>query len=500
MNYLSTRGGAAGISAARAIRLGIAPDGGLFTPETIPQVSTEQLQNWLQLDYAGQAVAVLSLFLTDYDHAKLAQMVHSAYACPAKFDDPAVTPIREFGEGQYALELWHGPTCAFKDVALQLLPYLMTEAGHIEKDSNEIVILVATSGDTGKAALEGFKDVPGTRILVFYPEQGVSQIQYLQMVTQEGENTAVAGIEGNFDDAQNGVKRIFTDPELAKRLSAKGMAFSSANSINWGRLAPQIVYYFYGYLELCRRGKLALGAELNVNVPTGNFGNILAAYFAKRMGLPIGKLICSSNANNVLTEFINTGHYNRNRPFYTTMSPSMDILISSNLERLLYYLAKNDASVVCEWMDELKESGRYQIGPEATGLMREWFFGGFAGEEETSAAIKRVYEGTGYLLDTHTAVGQAVYEKYQSATGDERPVLLAATASPFKFNASVMKAIGGVAAVSGRSEFELLNELSRKTDLPIPAGLRGLDQKPVRHQTVCGKAEMAAVVERMLGL
>ncbi len=498
MNFLSTRGGMTGASAAQAIRMGIAPDGGLFTPATIPQLSSAQLREWQALSYQELAVRIIGLFLTDFTAAALQPMVDAAYAYPSKWSDPKITPVTKLADGEYVLELYHGPTCAFKDVALQLLPHLMTESGQLVGDRDEIVILVATSGDTGKAALEGFQDVPGTRIIVFYPEDGVSAIQKLQMVTQEGANTAVVAVVGNFDDAQSGVKQIFTDPAMAAQLKAKSMSFSSANSINWGRLVPQIVYYFYGYYELCQTGALTFGASLNVTVPTGNFGNILAAYIAKEMGLPLGKLICASNSNNVLADFIQTGVYNRNRPFYTTVSPSMDILISSNLERLLYYLSGNNASQVGAWMEQLKRTGEYQVDPVTAARIANDFYGGYAGEAETLETIAQVFQTQHYLLDTHTAVGKAVANRYRIATGDAAPNLLVATASPFKFNTSVLQALVGAGAIDGLDEFALLEKLQGVAGLTIPAGLRNLNQKPVLHKQVCAKEAMAETVVDIL--
>ncbi|NLY75897.1 MAG: threonine synthase, partial [Firmicutes bacterium] len=352
----------------------------------------------------------------------------------------------------------------------------------------------------GKAALEGFRDVPGARIIVFFPEEGVSQIQKLQMTTQEGNNTWVVGVRGNFDDTQNGVKAIFTDAAIIKDLAAKKLAFSSANSINWGRLVPQIVYYFYGYLELCRRGTVKPGGPINIAVPTGNFGNILAAYFAREMGLPIARMICASNSNNVLTDFINTGFYDRNRSFYTTISPSMDILISSNLERLLFYLSGKDPDRVNEWMRELKSKGSYRVDQGTASRIQGLFYGGYADETETRKTIERVYREFGYVMDPHTAVGEAVIERYQQTTGDDLPVLLVATASPFKFNRSVAEAILGEAEIQDRSEFELLEKLREISGREIPAGLRGLDQKEIRHRTVCSSEAMPRVVREILGV
>ncbi|MCL6589081.1 MAG: threonine synthase [Firmicutes bacterium] len=503
MKYVSTRGGGGPVTAAEAIRLGIAPDGGLFTPQVIPNYSEAGLSQLISLSYQELATEIISSYLTDYQKSDIRKMTAAAYRSPLKFDHPQVTPVIHLSGAQYILELWHGPTCAFKDVALQLLPYLMpgaAEAGPPAKDKTEIVILVATSGDTGKAALEGFRDVPGTKIIVFFPDQGVSQIQRLQMVTQEGQNTAVVSVRGNFDDAQNGVKQLFTDPELIQKLKLNGQAFSSANSINWGRLVPQIAYYFFGYFELCRQQAIRPGAPINVTVPTGNFGNILAAYLAKQMGLPIAKLICASNANNVLADFINTGVYDRHRNFYTTISPSMDILISSNLERLLYYLSGQNAPQITAWMRQLKADGRYEIDAAMKQRLKDIFYGGYASEAETMKTIRQTFESTGQALDPHTAVGVTVYQKYRQDTGDQTPALFAATASPFKFNSSVIEAIAGKEAVSGLDEFQLLERLHQLTGMPIPPSLAGLKEKPIRHHTVCAKEEMKAVVEKILKL
>lgn len=498
MNYLSTRGSVKKANSAEAIRMGIAPDGGLFTPESIPNLSQAEIQAMAGLTYEELATRILSIYLTDYQQSDLRKMTGAAYASPAKFRVPEVTPVVQLAGSQYLLELFHGPTCAFKDLALQILPYLMTKAGEIAGDNKEIIILVATSGDTGKAALEGFRDVPGTRIIVFFPEEGVSEIQKLQMITQEGSNTKVVGVKGNFDDTQNGVKAIFTDDGIIRELAAGKRSFSSANSINWGRLVPQIVYYFYGYLDLCRRGAVKPGAPFNIAVPTGNFGNILAGYFAKEMGLPIARMICASNSNNVLTDFINTGIYDRNRPFYTTISPSMDILISSNLERLLFYLSGNDAERVTEWMRDLKTKGCYRVDQDTATQIKNLFYGGFADEASTMETIQRVYQETRYVMDPHTAVGKTVVDLYRHETGDDLPVLMVATASPFKFNRSVVQGILGDAAVEGKTEFELLAKVSELSGREIPEGLRGLDQKEIRHRTVCSKEAMPQVVREIL--
>jgi threonine synthase len=499
MNYVSTRGSVSNLKASEAIRMGLAPDGGLLTAEIIPRFDSGQLPNLAQKSYHELATLILSLFLTDYPLVDIQTMVQAAYSYPEKFDDPLVAPVCQLNRHCYLLELWHGPTCAFKDIALQLLPYLMTKSSLLAKDTKEIVILVATSGDTGKAALEGFKNVPGTRIVVFFPNQGVSEIQRLQMVTQEGENTRVVSVQGNFDDAQNGVKQIFADSELAQKLAGRDMAFSSANSINWGRLAPQIVYYFDGYFQLCRKQVIRVGDKINISVPTGNFGNILAAYLAKQMGLPINKLICASNSNNVLTDFINSGGYDRNRKFYTTISPSMDILISSNLERLLYYLSEGNCTLVKGWMNQLKTTGGYKVDSSIAAKITTDFYAGFATEEQTMAEIKRVYQETGMVIDPHTAVGTAVYRQYRRASGDSTLVLVASTASPFKFNTSVLQAIGET-GLEEKSEFELLERLEKLAGLKVPKSLAELSHQPVRHKELCRKEEMACVVEHVLGL
>lgn len=498
MNYVSTRGSIERAASAEAIRTGIAPDGGLFTPETVPVLSQTEIQSLAALSYQELAARILTFYLTDYGPSDLQKMTAAAYAHPSKFSVPEVTPVVQLAEGQYLLELFHGPTCAFKDLALQILPYLMTKAGEIAGDNKEIVILVATSGDTGKAALEGFRDVPGTKIIVFFPEEGVSQIQKLQMTTQEGNNTKVVAVKGNFDDTQNGVKGIFTDPVIIEKLAARNMSFSSANSINWGRLVPQIVYYFYGYFNLCRVGAVKPGGPINITVPTGNFGNILAGYFAKKMGLPIARMICASNSNNVLTDFINTGIYDRNRAFYTTISPSMDILISSNLERLLFYLSGNDSERVIQWMKELKTKGSYRVDQDIATQIKDLFYGGFADEASTMETIKQVYRENRYVMDPHTAVGKTVTDRYRKETGDGLPVLMAATASPFKFNRSVTQAILGEGSVRDKSEFELLEKLQEISGSEIPVGLRGLDQKEIRHRTVCVKEAMSQVVREIL--
>ena len=497
MQYESTRGGVRSLPSAEAVWEGIAPDGGLFVPSAPVTVDRGTLKTLMAASYQERAVALLTPFLTDFFPEEIRECVYAAYT-PAKFGTPAIAPVHKAGKGLYFLELWHGPTCAFKDMALQFLPHLLTRAAKKLGRREEIVILVATSGDTGKAALEGFRDVPGTRIIVFYPEEGVSEIQKLQMVTQEGGNTAVVAVRGNFDDAQAGVKAIFGNKAFREELRNRGYTFSSANSINWGRLVPQIVYYFSAYLDLCREKEICCGEPINFVVPTGNFGNILAAYYARQMGLPVGRLILAANANNVLVDFIRTGEYDRKRHFYKTLSPSMDILVSSNLERLLYDVTGRDTTRVRHWMAELQARGRYEVDAATHAAVTGVFWADFATDEETLATIKETFEANGYVVDTHTAVGKAVYDRYVAATGDGTATVIAATASPFKFNASVVRALCGPAAVAGKSEFELLEMLSAISGMPVPAALRHLDRRPVRHRLAVEKDGMLDAVRRLL--
>ncbi|MCL6447836.1 MAG: threonine synthase [Armatimonadetes bacterium] len=499
MFYESTRGKAAPATSAEAIKMGIAPDGGLFVPDRPVKISREQLAEMAGRSYRHLARDILQLYLTDFSAEEIVTCVTPAYGAD-RFADPAVAPVRPLdrGRGLHVLELFHGPTCAFKDFALQILPHLLTRAMVKTGENKEIAILVATSGDTGKAALEGFKDVPGTRIIVFYPAEGVSEIQKLQMVTQEGGNVHVIGVRGNFDHAQNGVKEIFGNRALNEEIGRAGCRFSSANSINWGRLLPQIVYYFFAYLDLLAKGELAAGEEINFVVPTGNFGNILAAFYARRMGLPVHRLVLAANRNNVLTDFIRTGIYDRNRPFYKTISPSMDILISSNLERLLFELTGRDGTKITAWMEELKAKGRYRVDAATHAKIREIFWSDAAGDTETMAAVRHTYQQYGYLIDPHTAVGMHVYERYREATGDRRKTIVASTASPFKFNQSVVQAVWGPEAVRGKSEFALLEFLAQKTGLSIPPGLRDLNKKPVRHTLAVEPADMAGTVRKIL--
>ncbi len=495
MYYNSTRDNSCRVTAAQAISRGISSEGGLFVPEAFPQLSMDELQGLVGKSYNEKAKAVLSKFLTDFSAEELANCVDCAYTTE-KFDSGNISEIAKVGEHAYLLELWHGPTCAFKDMALQLLPHLLTVSAEKTVPGKEIVVLVATSGDTGKAALEGFKDVSGTKMLVFYPVHGVSNMQKLQMTTQEGGNVAVCAIEGNFDDAQSGVKKIFTDPDVLKELEKNGQMFSSANSINWGRLVPQIVYYIAAYTSLVEQGEISLGEQVNVVVPTGNFGNILAAYYAKGMGLPVGKLICASNRNKVLTDFLRTGVYDKNREFHTTPSPSMDILISSNLERLLYDLCGKDDAQIREWFSALAKEGRYSVTPEVLSKLRAGFYGGYCTDEETLSTIGKVFREYGYLSDTHTAVGLKVYEDYVQATGDTAKTIIASTASPYKFTGSVLKAITkDPIPEDDFAQVELLAKLSGTTP---PASLLALKDKKVRFTGSVQKEEMVEQVLRML--
>jgi threonine synthase len=500
LNYKSTRSSGVSVSAAQAIAQGICSDGGLFVPEKLPHISYADLCELKDLSYTQCAERILSGFLTDFSAEEIHDCVTKAYT-GGKFDDDLPAPLsllQRGGSKLYMLELWHGPTCAFKDMALQLLPHLLTKSLKKINSDKTAVILVATSGDTGKAALEGFKDVDGTRILVFYPLNGVSPMQQRQMNTQEGNNVSVCAIEGNFDDAQTGVKKIFTDEKIKNLLAENGMMFSSANSINWGRLLPQIVYYFSAYCDLMANGEIDReGQEVNIVVPTGNFGNILAAYYAKKMGLPVHKFICASNSNNVLTEFLNTGIYNRNRHFYTTISPSMDILVSSNLERLLYDLTDGDSAKVSGWMKELSENGKYQVDSEILDRIRENFYAGCCDDEATSATIKEVFDSENYLCDTHTAVAVHVYGQYLKDTKDtDTPTIIASTASPYKFADSVLKALSGKYN-SEWSEFEKIDVLSEQTGTPIPAPIAELESKPLRFSQSCPKNEMGNIVLKM---
>ena len=489
--YNSTRSKGIAVKASEAILKGLTDDGGLFVPDHIPALD-KSLKELSQMDYRQVAYEVMKLYFTDFTESELKTCIDRAY--DSKFDTEVIAPLAE-AENAYYLELFHGPTIAFKDMALSILPHLMITSARKNAIKNEIVILTATSGDTGKAALAGFADVEGTRIVVFYPKNGVSPIQEKQMVTQKGKNTFVVGIHGNFDDAQTGVKKIFSDKELAKEMEENGFQFSSANSINIGRLIPQVCYYVYAYVTLLKEGKIAEGEKINVTVPTGNFGNILAAFYAKNMGLPIDKLICASNDNKVLYDFFRTGVYDRNREFVLTSSPSMDILISSNLERLIYWIAGNDAGENRGLMAALTGEGRYEITDEMKAALKD-FYGNYADEAQTAAEIKRLYEDCGYVIDTHTAVASAVYRKYVEETGDHTKTVIASTASPFKFTRSVMNAIDG--KYDEMSDFELVDELSRIANVKVPQAIEEIRTAPVLHDTQCETAEMKDTVKKFL--
>jgi len=494
MYYTSTRDASLRLTASEAIVQGLSREGGLFLPSDIPRLSRGDLHSLVDMRYEQRAVRIMKPYLDEFTGEELADFAARAYAVPGKFDDPAVAPLRAYDKNTWFLELWHGPTCAFKDMALQMLPYLLTASLQKTGEERTACILVATSGDTGKAALEGFRDVERTKILVFYPDGGVSDIQKLQMVTQAGGNVGVCAVEGNFDDAQSGVKAIFSDADMRARLARRGYLLSSANSINWGRVLPQIVYYVSAYVELMGQGAVAPGAPVNFCVPTGNFGNILAAYYAKRMGVPVGRLICASNANDVLTAFLRTGRYDRNRPFYNTISPSMDILISSNLERLLYLLSGSDG-VVRGYMDALGKDGRYQVSEPLLGAIRETFRAGCCGDGRTMECIRRLFRDGGYLADPHTAVAAAVLAEYRAATGDETPAVAVSTASPFKFCASVLTALGEEEQAPGVA---ILDQLAEKTGRRVPAPLAGLRGRAVRFAEVCGKDGMVSRVSELL--
>ena len=494
MKYLSTRDASLRKSAAEVIAQGLSREGGLFTPVEFPELSGELLESLVPMSYQQRAVKIMKLYLEDFSQEELADYAAKAYAFGDKFDTEAVAPVYHLSSGTEILELWHGPTCAFKDMALQMLPYLLTASLKKNGEEKTAVILVATSGDTGKAALEGFCDVDQTRILVFYPRDGVSDIQKLQMVTQKGENVDVCSVLGNFDDAQTGVKKIFSDEALREELASRGYFFSSANSINWGRVLPQVVYYISAYCDMVADGRIQMGQEINFCVPTGNFGDILAGFYAKTMGLPVKTLICASNANNVLTDFIETGVYDRNRPFYTTESPSMDILISSNLERLLYQLSGSDQEVR-GYMDSLSKEGRYEVSQELKEKIQANFAAGWCSDGAASENIAKVFGTEGYLMDTHTAVAYTVLEDYRKRTGDKTLSVVLSTASPYKFCSSVLSAMGVTEMDPGTG---ILTQLEEKTRTTAPAPLKTLGDKAVRFTGQTEKENMPQVVLEML--
>ena len=493
MLYKSTRGKGEAVNSANAIVRGIAEDGGLFIPTSIPKINFD-CNALSKMNYRELAYFVMKEFFTDFTEEELKNCINKAY--DNKFDTDEITPVNKIGN-DFFLDLHHGPTLAFKDVALSILPHLLTTSVKKLGLDKEILILTATSGDTGKAALEGFNNVDGIKIIVFYPVDGVSIVQKLQMVTHDGHNTHVVGIKGNFDDAQKAVKEIFTDEATRKQLDAKGFMFSSANSINIGRLIPQVVYYFYAYLDLFKKGEISKDEKINVVVPTGNFGNILAGYLAKYMGAPIDKLICASNENKVLYDFISTGTYDSNRDFFVTNSPSMDILVSSNLERLLYFISGENCETINALMSSLKNEGEYKISEEMKEKLSD-FYGGYATEEETCAAISEIYTDFKEIIDTHTAVAYSVYNKYKKATKDGTKAVILSTASPFKFPKSVMEAIDKKYA--GISELELIKEIKKLGNYNIPAGIKDMDLRAVVHNTVCDKTEIKKSVTDYLGI
>jgi len=492
MKYCSTRDGAGRVTASQAIVQGLAPDGGLFVPESLPRLGADALRELGSLDYHGRALRILKAFLDEFTESELRTYVEAAYG--GQFNaGGAPAPLRVLEEGTAVLELFHGPTCAFKDMALQLMPRLLVASLRKCGENKQVCILVATSGDTGKAALEGFRDVPGTRILVFYPRDGVSDVQALQMRTQAGENVRVVAVDGNFDDTQTGVKTIFGDAAFAERLAAGGYFLSSANSINWGRLLPQIVYYFSAYCDFVGSGALAMGEKVDFCVPTGNFGDILAGWYAKKMGLPVRKLLCASNANNVLTDFFRTGVYDRNRAFYTTASPSMDILVSSNLERLLYHVS--DAGAVRGWMQSLGREGRFDVGAAVREVLSADFSAGYCDDAATKDEIARVWRELGYLMDTHTAVASRVLMEERRRSGERFPTVIVSTASPFKFCDSVLEALGEPSDAPGTA---LLARLARRTGQNIPAPLEGLAERAVRFEGSVPKTAMLEAVSEFL--
>ena len=489
ISYQSTRGGEQGVTASQAILKGLACDGGLFMPTELPKLDLT-MKELAGKTYQETAYEVMKLFLTDFTEEELKYCIEKAY--DSKFDTETIAPLVK-ADGAYYLELFHGSTIAFKDMALSILPYFMTTAAKKNHADKEIVILTATSGDTGKAAMAGFADVPGTRIIVFYPKDGVSRVQELQMVTQKGDNTSVVAIHGNFDDAQTGVKKIFGDKEFAKELDRMGFQLSSANSINIGRLVPQVVYYVYAYAKLLANGEIEKNEKVNVVVPTGNFGNILAAYFAKQMGVPFGKLICASNDNKVLYDFFRTGTYDKNREFILTTSPSMDILVSSNLERLLYLSCGRDAAKTKAMMEQLSTNGKYEITADMKEFMKD-FCAGYADMEENAKEIRKVFDDTGYLIDTHTGVAAAVYEQYKAKTGDTTKTVIASTASPYKFSRSVMEAVLG--KKEDADEFALIDEMERISGVKIPQAIEEIRDAKILHNRQCKPEEMEETVKQ----
>ncbi|MDD3336101.1 MAG: threonine synthase [Eubacteriales bacterium] len=492
MSFFSTRGGAC-VTTSQSILWGLAKDGGLYVPSMFPRLTSERMAALCGASYQEQAARILRDFLEDYSIEEIEDAVNAAYSSES-FDSPEITPVRTLTSDVHVMELFHGPTLAFKDIALKLLPHLIRLAAEKNDEKREISILVATSGDTGKAALEGFKDVPGTSCSVFYPHGGVSKIQELQMVTTGGSNTHVIGVKGNFDEAQTGVKQLFNSEEFRKKMDGLGKLPSSANSINFGRLVPQIVYYFTAYTKLVQSGTVRMGQSVNFVVPTGNFGDILAGYYAKRMGLPISRLICASNRNNVLTDFFTDGTYYTHRTFFQTLSPSMDILISSNLERLLYECANRDAGIVRTWMELLTTCGSFSIGSQRLAELKKTFWAGYADDNMTAEEIKLVYDRCHYVMDPHTAVASYVLRQYRTETNDHAPCIILATASPYKFSESVVRSLVGREAVEGMDAFRCAEKLQELSGVPIPRQIKELHDLPIRHKTVCETALMESAL------
>lgn len=500
MKYNSTQSNKTIVDSAQAIAQGISVDGGLFVPQEFPKLTLDDLNKLLDMSYLDIAKYIFSLYLTDYTEDEINESVNKAYS-EIKFESNNPTPVSTIISNSNELnilELWHGPTSAFKDMALQILPHLLSKAMKKTNAGKDAVILVATSGDTGKAALEGFKNVEGVKIIVFYPENGVSAIQKHQMRCQDGDNVFVCGINGNFDDAQTSVKKIFTDSKIREILEQNGMMFSSANSINFGRLLPQVVYYISGYLDLVNKEKVKLGDKINVVVPTGNFGNILAGFYAYMMGLPVNKFICASNSNNVLTDFINTGVYNKNRDFYTTISPSMDILVSSNLERLIYFLSSSNDEYTKDLMQKLKTEGKYEVSDDIKEEISKLFYGGFCDDQKTKSTIKDIYDNNHYLIDTHTSVAVSVYNEYVQNTNDKTPVLIDSTASPYKFSKSVLEAFH-IESIPN-DEFEIVDKLFEITNAPVPKPILSIRDKEDRFNDSVEINDMEKVVLKQLGI
>ncbi len=487
MQYISTRGNFQAVSSAEAIRLGMVPTGGLFVPAEIPEFTPENIEGMQDKSYQEIALEVLEKYLTDFSREELKKAIFSAYN-KENFPGEDVTPLIKLNNDKYFLELWHGPTAAFKDLALQLMPYLLKEAANKSNVDKEIIILVATSGDTGKAALEGFKNIPGVIITVFFPEDGVSTVQKRQMLSTGGDNTAVVAVRGNFDDCQNAVKNIFADKDFNKIINTKGYQFSSANSINWGRLVPQIVYYFVAYVNLRKKGKIENGQKINITVPTGNFGNILAGFYACKMGLPVNKFICASNENKILTDFLRSGIYDVKREFKKTISPSMDILISSNLERFLFINTDNNPELINKWYNDLKNKGKFIINKNTRSKIRQIFRGEYASEKETQLTIKEIYKKYKYLVDPHTAVGIRAYEKFEEKENTDEPVIIASTASPYKFSKAVLESLKG--NISTHNEFEILQELRNYTDEDIHRALKNIEESKIRHNRISDKDKL----------